>query len=207
MADTKQSLRLCSLPLEVRHKIFEYVTIRPTKPKKLLRYWFEKEEASEAVAKYVAANPGCLTPIIVHPGPMYPADVEEDLGDESGYDGESGEDGEEDDSGEDDDGEEDGEEYGEESDIGEIDDEYELIEGGTEDFAMTDDVVGSSVSTTATKVPPPVLEFKPQTKWRYIPNVISILFHQTLRCTNTFFSSCVSPIAPLQSRCSSPANN
>jgi hypothetical protein len=83
MTETKQPLVLSNLPLEVRHKIFEYVAVRTTKPKKLLRYWFEKKEATELAAKYVAANPGCLAPIIVYPNARYdPPDTDEELEDE-----------------------------------------------------------------------------------------------------------------------------
>jgi hypothetical protein len=50
------------LPLEVRHCIFEYAAARDVKPKKLLRYWFEKEEVKDAIAKLAVENPGGPTP-------------------------------------------------------------------------------------------------------------------------------------------------
>ncbi|KAH7063953.1 hypothetical protein BKA63DRAFT_525498 [Paraphoma chrysanthemicola] len=54
-----------SLPLEVRHTIFEYAADRDIKPKKLLRNWFEKKEVKELVAQHVAADPNGPAPRVV----------------------------------------------------------------------------------------------------------------------------------------------
>ncbi|KAF2824298.1 hypothetical protein CC86DRAFT_371664 [Ophiobolus disseminans] len=56
---------LMGLPLEVRHNIFEYAAARDFKPKKLLRYWFEKQEVKELIAKTVADNPTGPAPQVV----------------------------------------------------------------------------------------------------------------------------------------------
>ncbi|USP73511.1 hypothetical protein yc1106_00785 [Curvularia clavata] len=44
MAREEAVASLMSLPLELRHSIFEYLSAREIKPRKLLRYWFENEE-------------------------------------------------------------------------------------------------------------------------------------------------------------------
>jgi len=57
---------LMSLPLEVRYCIFEYLSVRKSKPRKLLRYWFEKVEAKSLVHNYKWQNPGRPAPIVVY---------------------------------------------------------------------------------------------------------------------------------------------
>jgi hypothetical protein len=169
----KQPLILSDLPLEVRHRIFEYVAIRKTKPKKLLRSWFENQETSELTAKYVAANPGCLSPIVVQPDGSYDSlDTDEELGDEDDYH-EDEEDEEDGDSGEDNDGGEDGdnEDHDEDGDSENYDEDGDSHdEDEAEDSGMTDVVVHSN---TVTQTMPPVLQFSPQRKWRHIPKVSS----------------------------------
>lgn len=66
MADDKALSLFMSLPLEVRHGIFEHATTRDVKPKKLLRYWFERKEAKEIIAKTPATDPNGPTPQIVY---------------------------------------------------------------------------------------------------------------------------------------------
>jgi hypothetical protein len=66
MADDNAACLLMSLPLEVRHTIFEYSAARDVKPKKLLRYWFERKEAKELVAKQAAADPSAPAARVVH---------------------------------------------------------------------------------------------------------------------------------------------
>lgn len=66
MASDKATTLLASLPLEVRHNIFYHTAARQTKPKKLLRYWFEKKETKELVAKHVADNPDGPAPQVVY---------------------------------------------------------------------------------------------------------------------------------------------
>jgi hypothetical protein len=151
----KQPLILSDLPLEVRHRIFEYVAIRTTKPKKLLRSWFENQETSELAAKYVAANPGCLSPIVVQSDGSYDSpDTDEEHGDEGDYH-------------EDDDGGEDGDS----DDYDENEDSYD--EDEVEDSGVIDGVVHSN---TLTQTLPPAPQFRPQRKWRHIPKVSSVSF-------------------------------
>ncbi|KAJ4363086.1 hypothetical protein N0V83_010206 [Neocucurbitaria cava] len=66
MADDKAPSLFMNLPLEVRHGIFEHATTRDGKPKKLLRYWFERKEAKEIIAKTAATNPNGQMPQIVY---------------------------------------------------------------------------------------------------------------------------------------------
>jgi len=48
---------LASLPLDVRHIIFDYAGAREIKPKKVLRFWFEKQEAIGQVAELATNDP------------------------------------------------------------------------------------------------------------------------------------------------------
>jgi hypothetical protein len=66
MASDIAASPLMSLPLELRHRCFEYAAVRDTPPKKLLRYWFEKKEVKELVANEVAANPTGPAPRVVY---------------------------------------------------------------------------------------------------------------------------------------------
>jgi hypothetical protein len=189
----KQPLILSDLPLEVRHRIFEYVAIRTTKPKKLLRSWFENQETSQLTSKYVAANPGCLSPIVVQPDGSYDSlDTDEELGDE--------EDEEDGDSGEDDDGGEDGdnEDYDEDGDSENYDEDGDSRdEDEAEDSAMTDGVVHSN---NVTQTVPPVPHFRPQRKWRHIPKVSSVLFLRMSRRLLTLSSAHAYYSVPTPSR-------
>jgi hypothetical protein len=101
---------LMELPLEVRHAIFEYAAARDVKPKKLLRYWFEKQETKELAAQVVAANPTGPAPQIVYQTePDEDSDVpeveeeqeEQDDDDDNEDEDEDAEDGEENDDDED----------------------------------------------------------------------------------------------------------
>jgi hypothetical protein len=197
MTETKQPLVLSNLPLEVRHKIFEYVAVRTTKPKKLLRYWFEKKEATELAAKYVAANPGCLAPIIVYPNARYdPPDTDEELEDE-GEDYEESDENEEedDDSGENNDDNEDGDSENDEEDGL---DEDEASDNGdeAENSGMANGVIHTSTSSAATQTLPPAPKVKPHAKWRHIPNVSLVLFPST-RIALLLTSSSVHAYYPL----------
>jgi hypothetical protein len=66
MAHDKATSPLMNLPLEVRHNIFKYAAVRETRPKELLRYWFEKKEVKELVAKEVSDNPTGPAPRVVY---------------------------------------------------------------------------------------------------------------------------------------------
>lgn len=93
MASTKHDkLTLSSLPLEVRHRIFVYVATRDTRPKELLRYWFEKKEVKEKVAALVAKGGDACGVRVVYEGDGYYEEYEEDESseEESDSDGDDG---------------------------------------------------------------------------------------------------------------------
>jgi hypothetical protein len=62
MAHDKAAPIFMDLPLEVRHCIFNHAAARDTKPKKLLRYWFEKKEVKENIAQLAVQDPHGPTP-------------------------------------------------------------------------------------------------------------------------------------------------
>ncbi|KAH5095976.1 hypothetical protein HBH72_146400 [Parastagonospora nodorum] len=121
---------LMSLPLELRHKCFEYAAVGDTKPKNLLRHWFEKKEVKELVATTVAANPTGPAPTVVYQQEHdeEDSDVPQPDEDEEEQDGEDDEDGD----GEDDEGE-DGED-----DESEDDNEEENQDGDGDGDGMAD---------------------------------------------------------------------
>lgn len=143
MANDKAATLLTSLPLEVRHTIFEYAAVRQTKPKKLLRYWFEKKEAKELVAKHVADNPDDPAPqVVYHQEHEVDSDVPEPEAEED--EDEGGEDSEnEDDEGEEGGEQADGQDNGEvedaevDQDGGEVDDNVDAED--SEEHTMEDD--------------------------------------------------------------------
>ena len=47
---------LTTIPLELRHQIFSYVSERPQGPEKLLRNWFERQEIDQIIASRRAAQ-------------------------------------------------------------------------------------------------------------------------------------------------------
>lgn len=67
MATSSNGPTLLSIPLELRHTIFEAAATRPNGPKKILRRWFEKKEVKELIAKQMASNPDGVTPRAVYP--------------------------------------------------------------------------------------------------------------------------------------------
>jgi hypothetical protein len=105
---------LMSLPLELRHKCFEYAAVHGTKPKNLLRHWFEKKEVKELVATTVAANPTGPAPTVVYQEEHdeEDSDVPQPGEDEEEQDGEDNQD----EDGEDDESEDDNEEENEDGD-------------------------------------------------------------------------------------------
>jgi hypothetical protein len=136
MADDHAACLLMNLPLEVRHTIFEYSASRDVKPKKLLRYWFEKKEAKELVAKQAEDDPNAPAARVVY-GNEYdedsdvPEPEDEDSSDDEDEDGEDNEDNE--DGGEDEGEDEDGEDIVEEADEvenEEEDEDDEAVDGG-----------------------------------------------------------------------------
>jgi hypothetical protein len=92
MTDNKAAaaLSLVTLPLEVRHVIFKHAAARDVKPKKLLRYWFEKQEVKQLIAQELADNPNGLAPLVTH---QEDYDEDSDVMDQEDGENEDSEDG------------------------------------------------------------------------------------------------------------------
>lgn len=144
MADNKAALTFSSLPLEVRHTIFEYAASRDVKTKHLLRYWFEKKDVTAQIATLATSDPTGSAPRIQWVVDEYGEDsdvsdtsedeaddqeFEIDEGDEDQDDGED----EEEDGEEEEEDEEDEDEEDENSQDGMIEDEDEDEEGGADE--------------------------------------------------------------------------
>lgn len=158
MADDKAatSSLLMNLPLEVRHTIFEYGTARNTKPKKLLRYWFEKKEAKELIAQHVAAHPNGPAPHVVQDNEYEEdSDVpeEEDEEDQDGddEDNEAEEDQDDDDEDELGDDEIDQDEQNNDSDSN-VDDTEDVMEEGEDGPTQAQDMLQLLPSQTQAAV-------------------------------------------------------
>lgn len=125
------------VPIEVRHMIFEHAANRDVKPKKVLRYWFEKKEVKELIAAHVANNPGGVAP-----QPRFDEDHEEESDVEPGQEGEDSEDEEgEEEEGENDEEDEDEEEEDEDEeqeDEGEDEEEEQAVADEAGDQEMSD---------------------------------------------------------------------
>lgn len=158
MASDKATTLLTSLPLEVRHTIFNYTAARQTEPEKLLRYWFEKKETKELVAKHVADNPNDPAPQVV-----YHQEQDFDSEPEPEPEAEDGEDDEEEDSENDDEDDEDGEgndNAEDEDEDAEVDQDGDVdvdAEDGEEEEIMDENdgthIAGTGTSQTSTSVP------------------------------------------------------
>jgi hypothetical protein len=156
---------LMSLPLEVRHSIFEYLSARKNAPKNLLRHWFEKEEAKGLIAQHKAGDPSGPEPIAIYNN-YYDSESESesDTAEENDTDAEDAEEEEQDN--EDEDGE-----YEEDSDgegDGEDEDDDEDEEGEDEIRIETAETEGDA----DTSISRPVV--RPHTKWRHIPNFMHL---------------------------------
>lgn len=161
MANDKAAPAFMGLPLEVRHTIFEYVAARDVKPKKLLRYWFEKKEVKALVEQEVTNNPNGPAPQVVY-GNDYDEYEDESAatnedGDESD-DSEETESAEQDSETEDEDEDEDGDdnEEAEQEEDSEGEDETELEEGD-EGFTDSDGNTAAIVAATQPLPPAPVV--------------------------------------------------
>ncbi|CAN9082584.1 unnamed protein product [Alternaria alternata] len=183
MANDKAAPAFMGLPLEVRHTIFEYVAARDVKPKKLLRYWFEKKEVKALVEQEVTNNPNGPAPQVVY-GNDY--DEYEDESAATDEDGDESDDPEETESAEEDsetededeDEDEDGDdneeaeqEEAEQEEDSEGEDETELEEG---DEGFTDSDGNTAATVAATQPLPPAPVVRPHAKWRHIPNFMRL---------------------------------
>ncbi|CAO2653001.1 Nn.00g024120.m01.CDS01 [Neocucurbitaria sp. VM-36] len=141
MADDKATSILMSLPLEVRHTIFEHAVAHEVKPKKLLRYWFEKKEVKEIIEKNAVDNPDGPTPQVIYNDDDYDEDSEideeeaeeQESASEDEDEDQEGEDQEDEENMDEDDAEDDAEvdiheeEENEEDDMDEAQDEQDMI--------------------------------------------------------------------------------
>lgn len=165
MANDKAAPAFMGLPLEVRHTIFEYVAARDVKPKKLLRYWFEKKEVKALVEQEVTNNPNGPAPQVVYGNDYDEYEDESAATDEDGDESDDSEEtesaeedseteGEDEDEDEDEDG--DGNEEAEQEEDSEGEDETELEEGD-EGFTHSDGNTAATVAATQPLPPAPVI--------------------------------------------------
>jgi hypothetical protein len=154
MANDKAASAFMGLPLEVRHTIFEYVAARDVKPKKLLRYWFEKKEVKALVEQEVTNNPNGPAPQVVY-GNDY--DEYEDESAATDEDGDESDDPEETESAEEDSEIEDEDE--DEDEDGDDNEEAEQteLEEGDEGFTDSDSNTAATVAATQPLPPAPVV--------------------------------------------------
>ncbi|KAF1843511.1 uncharacterized protein K460DRAFT_315934 [Cucurbitaria berberidis CBS 394.84] len=132
MAHDQATSMFMGLPLEVRHHIFELAAARDFKPKKLLRYWFEKKEVEELIAKQAAANSNGPIPRVVHSNEDYEQDSE--VADENAEDQDQDQDDEDEEEDDEANEEQDSEPADEEDDEGmDQDGEEQLAEVDTQD--------------------------------------------------------------------------
>ncbi|KAF1913290.1 hypothetical protein BDU57DRAFT_522106 [Ampelomyces quisqualis] len=162
MAGNQAACPLMGLPLEVRHAIFKHLAARDVKPKKLLRYWFEKKEVKELIAKHVTANPMAPAPRVMHSHEIHAdshvVEPEDEEDQESEYGDE--EDDDEDSDDEDEDDEEDDEDDEDEDDEEDDEDDEEEDEDEDEDENVMQDDQAQTISqplasTQAHAVPTP----------------------------------------------------
>ncbi|KAJ4308236.1 hypothetical protein N0V94_009440 [Neodidymelliopsis sp. IMI 364377] len=167
MASDNHPLTLMNIPLEVRHQIFEYVAVRDTQPKKLLRYWFEKEEAKEKKAELAMQDPSAPVPMVVFEGDGFELEEEaEEEGDSEDEEGEEDSDeevnnGEEEEEDDDDDDDDDGEDETE-------DEESEEEEQQDDDDDDDEDIAEQDEDDD---IPMPVITT--HRKWRHIPKQLN----------------------------------
>ncbi|KAI4668344.1 uncharacterized protein J4E78_002170 [Alternaria triticimaculans] len=158
MTNDKAAPAFMDLPLEVRHSIFEHVAARDVKPKKLLRYWFEKKEVKELVAQDAIDNPNGPTPRVVYANDYDDHDDESAVSDHNSEedDQEENEDAAEDSENEDEDEDEDGneDEGADQEDVNdedEAEDESESdLDGEDEDDEVEGAVAGAHDTQSAT---------------------------------------------------------
>ncbi|CAN9113751.1 unnamed protein product [Alternaria alternata] len=178
MANDKAASAFMGLPLEVRHTIFEYVAARDVKPKKLLRYWFEKKEVKALVEQEVTNNPNGPAPQVVYGNDYDEYEDESAATDEDGDESDdpeetesAEEDSETEDEDEDEDEDGDDNEEAEQEEDSEGEDETELEEG---DEGFTDSDSNTAATVAATQPLPPAPVVRPHAKWRHIPNFMRL---------------------------------
>ncbi|KAF2877553.1 hypothetical protein BDV95DRAFT_480970 [Massariosphaeria phaeospora] len=162
---------LTTIPLEIRHKIFEHAAVRDYRPKKVLRHWFEKTEVAQIIAKQTASSPDGVAPR----GAYQDDDEDSEVAEQEGH-GEEDEDDidddEQEDDGEDDDNMQEDEDNAEDAENEDVD----MDDGaGEADETMADgDGVTAAAAAAAAQTTPPVPVVHPARKWRHIPNFMRI---------------------------------
>lgn len=160
MAAQDAKVQLLTLPLEVRHKIFEHTLSDDANPKKLLRYWFEKKETNALIATHVANDPTGPAPQVAHHVDASEDDSDDE--DEEEQEEQADEDAAED---EDEDGEADGnEELNEDDDDMDVDEQDEQNADGE----------ANATATAPTQPAQPVPVVMAARKWRHITNFMRL---------------------------------
>lgn len=184
MADQyKESADLMSLPLEIRHLIFQQAADAKSRPKKLLRYWFEKKEIKELIAQIAATNPNGPAPRVL---PSHDDDEEEkdededdllDIDSDIADDEDDSEDDVEIEEVEDSDQENDDEEEAEDMDqeTGDVDEDEEENNAYEDEHENVDhENDQGDAATVVTQPSPPAPVIKAHGKWRHIPKFMRI---------------------------------
>ncbi|KAL6711042.1 hypothetical protein ACN47E_006917 [Coniothyrium glycines] len=128
MAYSRNAPSLMDLPLEVRHNIFKHVVASSSvKPKKLLRYWFEKKEIGETVAQHIAAEPNGPAPRVL-PSDDFDGYDDSETADSNDEDETVGDGSDEEQAGEDDEDVDEDEDEAEDEDEDVEDEEDEVVE-------------------------------------------------------------------------------
>jgi hypothetical protein len=155
MADNKAAAAslLIALPLEVRHNIFTYAATRDIKPKKLLRYWFEKKEIKKLIAQQLAADPNGPIPRVMYHDDDDEDDEDSDLSEQGDDENQGDEDEHYDNDDEDNDEDEDVDDEGDEDEDDQIHGNSEI---GEDEHAMNDggDAQSTSQPVTLSQAPP-----------------------------------------------------
>ncbi|XP_014559157.1 hypothetical protein COCVIDRAFT_35697 [Bipolaris victoriae FI3] len=157
-----------SLPLEVRHSIFEYLSNRASSfgkdnPKRLLLHWFEKEESEDVMAAYMRHNPNAREPLLCYSynDVICASEYDGSDSDTTEEDETDTEEEEEDDEDEDEDEDEDDDEDEDGEDNGEDDEEVGYLN-------LTHTVAHDAYSSSYRPL------VYPSGKWHHVPEFISL---------------------------------
>ncbi|KAF1995270.1 hypothetical protein P154DRAFT_526464 [Amniculicola lignicola CBS 123094] len=150
---------LQSIPVELRHEVYQWVSVREDKPKKLIRRWFEKRDVAAQIAAQVS-DPTVVTVLAAYD------DHDDDDSEAAAEDDGEGEDDE------DDDGEDNEQEDDEETEVAAEDDDgdgegEEVDDDGDVAMADADSVVAAPPAL-------PIRKFYPARKWHHIPKFLRI---------------------------------
>lgn len=153
-----------SLPLEVRHSIFEYLSDRASSagknnPKRLLLHWFEKEESENIIVAYMRDHPTVPEPLFCYSW----NDVISASEDDGGSDSDTTEEHETDTEEEEEDDEQDDDENDDDEEEEDSEDDEEV------GYLNATETVGNGTYNSLYQ--PSVY---PNAKWRHVPNFISL---------------------------------